>query len=511
MAFGKPQTYVDYSGGVNANAGPYLLAENQAKDARNVRTTPTGSFRKRTGFTDLVSDTGISSRLDSLHSLFPVNLATKSFLVVGKQAAASNDRIIKIVGTTCTTLKSTLTQAKRWNWVQAPLGTGPQGPVYGVNGTDTPQYFDGTAASTSDWTATTGTVPSSAQYLCFHTDRIWATGTTNNGRVQYSGLTSATVPGPDPRNWDANNYVDLEPDDGQAITGVGSVGPYVLVTKARKTYVITDPGTAANRKISDEIGCIAHRSIVETTEGTFFLSGDVGVCVTNGAKVDVIGEPVLPFIQQAATNNPTTIGFASGTYFGHSYFLSIPYNSSANDILLEYDLQAKAWFVHSIGSQQFALSDPAGTPKLYSANPSSTTVQRAFTPNTFADSGVAYTSYYTSAYLAFGNPHLNKRVNQIRVDGSGAWTLSAAEAFTDTYNLIEGSAWETTDSGGTFGGSSGTFGGSGTFAPAAAISEYRYPTPLDGVSRAWSLKYTSTDSADWQVFSTTAFVNQRSD
>lgn len=518
VATGKPQTYVDYSGGVNAQAASYLLVENQAKDARNVHTTPQGTFRKRNGFTDLVSDTGISSKLDSLHSLFAVNLATKSFLVAGKTASASSDRIIKIVGTTCTTLKSSLTQNKKWSWVQAPTSS-TQGPIYGVNGTDTPQQWDGAAATTSDWTASTGTVPATAKYLNFHTDRIWATGTTDQGRVQYSGLTATTIPGPDPRNWDADGYVELEPDDGEDITGIGSIGPYQLVTKARKCYAITDPASAANKKISDEIGCIAHRSIVETTEGTFFLSEDVGVCVTDGSTVKQLDDRIIPFLRTAASNNPTLMPFCAAFYFQHSYFLSIPYTAAANDLMLEYDLQTKSWWVHSIGSNQFAIIDPAGTPKAYSANPSSPTVQRAFTPASFQDSGSTFTAYFTGPYLAFGDPHIVKRIHEIRVDAVGGLTLSAAEQFSDTYNAIDGAAWEpgAGDTSGTFGadddlGATDTFAGSGTWGPTSAgTSEWRFPTPLDGMGRSWSLKYSNAANEDFEVQSTTAFVNQRAD
>lgn len=510
MATGKPKSYLDFSGGVDPNAGPYLLAENQAQDARNVHTTPTGSFRKREGFSDLVSDTGLTSRFDSLHSLAAVNLSTKSLLVSGKTASASSDRIAKIVGSTVTTLKSSLTQGKRWEWVQAPSSTGPQGPVYGVNGTDTPQQWDGSASSTSDWTATTGTVPSSAKYLLFHTDRIWATGTSSNGRVQYSGLTSATVPGPDPRNWDSDDYVDIEPDDGQSITGIGSVGPYIVVTKPRKIYAITDPVTGAWKKISDEVGCIAHRSIAETTAGTMFLSEEVGVCVTDGNTVRAIGDPVLPLIRTAATNNPTLLPYAAGFYFQHSYYLSIPYSQTYNDLLLEYDLISKSWWVHSVGSAQFALTDPGGTPKLYSASQSAVTVQRAFTPSTYQDSGSTYTAYFTGPYLIFGQPHLQKRINQIRVDARGNLTLAAATEFTGSYTALEGGAFETTDSGGTF-GLDGNFGGSGTFGPTPGTAQWRFFTPLEGHPRALSLKFSNASNEDWEIQGLTVFATARSD
>ncbi len=514
MAYGSIQkTFMDYSGGNNPAAGPYLLAENQCKKSRNVHSTPTGSFRKREGFVNLISNSDLTTRFDSLHSLFAANTASKALIVSGKQAGASNDRIAKIVGTTVTTLKSTLTQGKRWEWVQA-TASGGQGPIYGVNGTSTPQYWDGTAATTSDWTATTGTVPSSAKYLLYFKDRIWATGTSNQGRVQYSGLSAAAVPGPDPRNWDTDGYVDLEPDDGEDITGIGPVGPYVFVAKPRKCYVITDPASAANRKVSDEVGCIAHRSIVETTRGTFFLSEDVGVCVTDGSKVEQVGEAVLPLIKTAADTNPSLMPYCAGAFFQHSYWLSIPYANAYNDLLLEYDLETQSWWLHDGSISQWGIQDPVGTPLLYVAKSDTAVVQRAFSPGIYQDGGVNYASkaYLESPYYVLGAPHVSKHLNQIRVDGRGVWVLKGADHFTDTYTLIEGVGWETSDATSTSFGVENNFAGAGNFGGTqAGTLEVRYPTPMEGHTRAFSLRYENDDSGDFEIESTTIFATPRSD
>ncbi len=510
MARGSTQNSIDFGGGVNPNAAPYLLAENQAKDARNFRTTPIGSLRKREGFTALASP----NTLDGVHSLASVNTSTTSLLAVGKQAGASSDRIITIsTGGTPTTLKSGLTQGKRWEWAQAPT-SGGQGPMYGLNGTDTPQQWDGAAASTSNWTASTGTVPSSCRYLVYHNDRLWATGsltTALTGRVFYSGLTADAVPAPDPRNWDTDNYVDIEPQDGQVITGIGKVGPYLVVFKPRATYVITDPVTGAWRRISDEIGCAAHRTIVQTEDGTYFLSEDAGVCRTDGSKVERISDDITPFLRRAAEDNPTTLPNAAATFHRNSYHLSIPFASTSNDIILEYDLLSQSWWPHSIGSNQFALLDPVGTPKLYSADPTTSRISRAYVPDSYEDHGAAYAggTYYTSSYQTWGEPSLQKRVTQFRIDGAGTWTLAGATSFSDDYENLDGEAREETATGETFGGS-GEFGGSGsTFGPEAGGTQWAYYTPF--VARAVSLKITNNDTRSCEIFSLAAFLRQRSD
>jgi hypothetical protein len=60
----------------------------------------------------------------------------------------------------------------------------------------------------------------------------------------------------DPRNWGtaANQgwAVDLDPNDGDAITGIGVVGPYVMVFKNEKAFTVYDLDTGANRRLSHE-------------------------------------------------------------------------------------------------------------------------------------------------------------------------------------------------------------------------------------------------------------------
>lgn len=509
MARGNPVVYSDFSGGVNLAAAPYLLDENQCQDARNVTVGATNSLLKRPGSTLLCEP----STLDSVHSLFPVNTATKSLLAVGKTASGSSDRIITIsTGGTATTLKSSLTQGQRWEWVQAPT-SGGQGPIYGVNGTDAPQYWDGAAGSTTNWTASTGTIPTSYKYLLYHSDTIWATGSSSfPGRVKYSGLTSSAVPGPDPRNWNDDYYVDIEPQDGELITGIGKVASYILVFKPHATYAITDVKTGAWRQVNSGIGCAAHRSIVETQSGTIFLSEDAGVCMTDGSNVYKIGENIDPLIRQASEDFPAALANACGTYRGDSYYLSIPTAASTNDLTLEYHLPTKSWWIHTFASNQFALLDPNTTPKMYMTHATDNKVLRAFVPDTYADEDVAFELYWKGPFWPFGQPHINKRLTQIRMDGAGIWLLYLATTFEGSYELIDGIDWEMSGAGASLFGGTGTFGGTGDFGPEAGILEKRYPTPgSQGWGRALSLKVTNYDPYSFELYSLTAFVRERKD
>lgn len=547
MATGDPVLYADFSGGINTEAGPYLVAENECQDARNVTASPLGSFKKRNGFSrhSALKD-GSTVLLDGApHSLFAANVSTKVLLAAGNYYNNSNDAIVKISSSgAATALKTDATANKRWEFVQGPLGepddSDPdvtEGPIYGINGTDAPIQWDGSANSFSAWTATGYTDQSPPEdhpiryctMLIYSQDKLWAAGDTRagfTGRIYSSGLNNA-LSAPDPCNWDSDLTLDIEPEDGEIITGLGTLGPYIVVFKNKKTYVIDNPAELTYRVVSSSIGCAASRSVVETSIGTFFFSEDMGVCVTDGQSITKLSDNIEPTLRQIVNTVPTAVNKAAGVFYENSYYLSIPVDENRNEITLEYNLDTSSWWIHTCASNQFALLDPAGQPKLYSAHPQNIVVHRAFAPGIFYDStatdDVAYESYWKGPFWAWGQPHLNKRISQYRIDGRGEWQTSTTGTFQGAYNdLGFGLLWETSAVGGGEFGGSGKFGDvdsegdppltESLFGPQAGVAQRRYPTPHQGWGRAWSLLISDKAAkTELEIYSVAAFTRPRTD
>lgn len=518
MARGFPIPYLDFSGGRNTQNSAYLLSETENRDCLNVHTSLLGDIEKRYGFVTFAS---LSSQ--AVHSLYPANTSTKSLIAVAKFALGLEDCIVKIsTSGTISILKTGLKANTLWYWAQAEV-SGASGPMFGMNGVDTPQRWDGSAASTSNWVATTGTVPPKGKYITFFSSRLWCA---EGSRLWYSGITGSS---PDPLNWDANNYVDLEPNDGQAITGIGIFGPYLIVFKARKTYKITDPVTAANVKVSNEIGCVAHRSIVQTPLGLFHLSEDQGVCRTDGSTIKPFSDSIRPDLVKVASS-PETQALAAATLDEDRYQLSVSLEGIRNDHTLEYDLSAGSWWLHDCASNQYALLDPGGTPTLYSADPTAGLgrVSKAFVENIFEDNGGVYKggSFWTSPWRAWSangkglDPHIKKRINELRVDGVGSWDAYIGVDFEEAFEAMEGEIWEaaeekteevveTTFGGtGTFGGA-GTFGGEGVTPASTSAVERRYYSPSLG--RAFSVKFADATKGSFAIRSATFRITPRAD
>ena len=531
MAFGSPVVYADFSGGINKQAGPYLLQENQCQDARNVTATPQGSLRKRNGFPEFsnLKNSSAVNQLDGrAHSLAAATIAGQGtfLLAVGKTPSASTDSIVSITtGGVATTRKTGLTQNRRWEFLQAPIETAPtpdEGPIYGINGIDTPQYWTGTG-NTGEWTAVNDVGASlsphpaqACQFMVYHLDRIWASGNTNDpGRIFSSGVDGNGLPSP--RNWDPLNHDYVDPADGEQITGLGKAGPYLIVFKNRKTYALTDPVSRSYRTISSSIGCVSNRSFAETAAGTMFLSEDLGVCVTDGSTVSVVSDAIEPFIKELCQAKPNAIKNAAATYRDDSYFLSMPSGQDYNTLTLEYQLTTQSWWIHTCASNQFALLDPSGEPKLYSAHPNSQSIQQAFALNNYADGGTAYESYWEGPFWTWGNPHINKRLNQLRADGLGTWEFQLREAFNVSYSAtLDEDIWEPPSvSGSGWGEGSIDFGDSDPleiFGAAPGVTQKRYATPTRGWGRAWSLRVSDNNSvAPMELFSVAAFTRSRTD
>ncbi len=275
------------------------------------------------------------------------------------------------------------------------------------------------------------------QYMVFFGNRIWMTGIKSDpSAVWFSELVSIGEGGSqgDPSQWPATNVVRFDSSDGRSITGIGTTGPYLCVFKESKTWIIHDINTGANRRLSDTVGCVSHRSIVETNGGTFFLTADQGIYLTEGSKLHEMSYNVRPTILAI---NPAKRENACGAYWNNHYYLSFAYESSTtNNRTLDYDVQLKSWWLHDLTGNEFTTWEAtSGKPELYAIPPvSGAGVVQCFVEGVYTDRGAVYTgngtlaAYWLSpwepfAYYVFRHrikaPFLKKRIRQIFFNGEG--------------------------------------------------------------------------------------------
>ncbi|HXJ92631.1 MAG TPA: hypothetical protein VMT20_07085 [Terriglobia bacterium] len=278
------------------------------------------------------------------------------------------------------------------------------------------------------------------QYMVFFGNRIWMTGIkADPSAVWFSELVSIGEGGSqaDPAQWPTFNVVRFDSSDGKEITGIGTVGPYVLLFKEFKTWVIHDVNTGANRRIAQNVGCVAHRSIVESGEGTFFLTADQGVYLTNGSTVKEMSYNIRPTILSI---NGAQRANAAGAYYNNHYYLSFATGAETKpNRTIDYDLVLKSWWLHDLTGNAWTRAEPeTGKVVLLSLRPETKAgIAKSFVEGIYTDLGAVYTgkeglcAYFLTnwepfAYYIFRHrvkaPFLKKRIRQIFFNGEGSIT-----------------------------------------------------------------------------------------
>jgi hypothetical protein len=417
---GKPVNFMQFARGL-AGEPEYLLNPEYLRAARNVVPLDTGGVQTRDGFAALSGALGITAPT----GLIPIEAGGIKYLVANN---AADIRRIKASDGTITTITDP-GGVLNTRPVSA-ITSGGQGPIYcpGLAAWTKWQYGGGAAASA--WTASAGTLPTGL-FALWHAFRMWVTGDwggTNASRVSASSLG-------DPRNWSATApndafSVDLDPEDGQLVTGIAPVGPYVLVFKERKTFIIYDTNNGASRQISNTIGVPAgyDKSIQPSPYGVFFLSHD-GVYVTDGQGVTKVSGVYDGFLK-GDVNYQTQD--AAGVFFGDHYYLQVTLtNSDANMTLLDYDAKTKTWWRQGFQEQ----SDVARAIRSFTVAPNPTTLRpelyavcddvsggdklfRAFVSGQQTDSSLAFDWFMQPGWHVFGEPSVNKRITELRLDSA---------------------------------------------------------------------------------------------
>src|SRR3990167_1293710 len=129
---------VDFSGGQNSHASPYILKPGVAVSADNVRFNSVfGSLAKRQA-TNSYGSVG-SNSVTSLHRYYKAD-ATKKLIATGSTLIQVGDDSAG----TFQTIKTGMTDGKRWQWVTY------KDVAIGTNGYDKPVKYDGATLITAN-------------------------------------------------------------------------------------------------------------------------------------------------------------------------------------------------------------------------------------------------------------------------------------------------------------------------------------------------------------------------
>lgn len=234
--------------------------------------------------------------------------------------------------TTLTGTPATFTADQQWDFDELLDN------VYAVNGTDPLIVYNGTNYSVANAGVT-------AQFMKIHKNRIYAANK-NSSTLYFS---DAGVPSSFP----VNNFIAINTNDGQNITGIDSVLDNLIIFKSESVWILTgEPLGAGNtttignlqlRQANSPVGCSAFRTICKVEQTVFFMHSSGLFALENYSVV-----PVSPYLQktfQTGMNSPF-IGASWGIYSSleRKYIVGYPSaGSTTPDSAIVYDLQSKQY------------------------------------------------------------------------------------------------------------------------------------------------------------------------
>lgn len=251
-----------------------LYLDDAWEDCKNVAISPEGTIRNRLGC-DAMHTTPAGTAIAQLYQYWKAN--GNSFLL-----AFAN----KVTGGASAGASAWNATTESWNTKSGSIqhwAGGINDKIFGetfndkfviVNGTDQPCYWDGVLASFVEMPSTcypAKCIRGFKNYLFLA--NTTESGTPCPGRVRWSVVGDAY----NASDWPAANYMDLDPDDGDEITGMELLGDSLIVFKERKIYAIDYVGGPWQFDYEikmDGRGCVSGGSITSIYNDLIFLAED---------------------------------------------------------------------------------------------------------------------------------------------------------------------------------------------------------------------------------------------
>lgn len=263
----------NFRGGLNTRDGPFDLQPNESPDLKNVTISNlVGQLQVRKGLDQF--DDGSMLASSPADNMIQVVLGSTTRAIM----LSMNGKIYSCDMSGALTLLHTGTVNTVWAFAQYPDATGVD-KVWCVNGVDTPQKWDGVAGSTSNWTATTGSLPN-GNVVRVYGNRLWiANATAAPQRLYFSpfGDPEATTA--------AYGFIDLRgpEDELDSIQDLAELGTRLYVFKRESVWIINDPTTLANRRLGRP--GVAGRFMVTEMNGKLYWFNAQGLWSTAGVVI----------------------------------------------------------------------------------------------------------------------------------------------------------------------------------------------------------------------------------
>lgn len=393
--------------GQNSLGSPSLINDKEWASLYNIEFDEGGVLRKRSGYTTeaggLTGAKGLGNLVtESVNQLCTVDNGVFSYRTSGSW---STDATVSF----STSAETDYTQAR--------------GKLYIWNGNAGGAEWDGTTL------ARPGTMPRGSFSVFYQSYHIASGVTGQPSRIYMSVLADASdftnasttlnnsteVPGATVFSGTGANFVDIAPQDGDSIKGLGIFQDTLIIFKEFAIYQMTidDSGDPIVTPITRATGCVSHKSIIAVENDLYFLSREGVRFLGNEPNFfNSIRTTVLSARIEGVTNsiNPEYFTKCVGFYYDNKYMLSIPTSDSGMiDKILTYDRRYQAWSIwYDMNATAFAkYKNSTNEIQFLFLNVDGSSLKK-WTPGTYADDGAAITANATSKTFDFNTPDVTK-------------------------------------------------------------------------------------------------------
>jgi hypothetical protein len=318
----------DFRGGLNTQDNETDLRDNEFTQANN-GFIDSNKIVERKGSTIEGNDVGSNAGLGLGSYYYDAGGSrTKSKYVVF-DGAANTAKIYKLVTATWTAQQIsaadiTLTTGARVHFEQA------KNELYTFNGKDSVKNLSNTT-----WTALSSGTPMSGAgnigyHAVWHKDMLFVARTDNNpSRVYPSNLNA-------PETFDTSNALDFDENDGEYITGIRSLGQFLVVHKPHKIFLVAGatPTSLSIVKTLATRGAVSNKCIDNGFGLQYFVSID-GVYAFDTVSSWLISRNITPDIDAL---NQAQLSKSAGRFHKNRYYFSAPSGASTfNNVAYAYD------------------------------------------------------------------------------------------------------------------------------------------------------------------------------
>lgn len=415
------KTQRDFTGGLFLNRNGVQLDDNATSDCLNVDLDRRGGFYLRRGVAPYYN----AAAAAAIHSILPFYQSNgTNAVLIGAGTAA-----YKWTGSAWASIFTGLTgpyrsvtfkdrlyvvsagnQTQRWNGTTNTAITDPA---------VTPSWNDNLSAPTSP--ASTGKFPKAA-VACAYQNVMFVGNITENATA-YPNRVRWSHPGY-PEDWVSYHYIDIEPDDGDQITGLVPLQDRLIVFKHNSIHAIygTPPEDFSVVPIARDVGATSQEAIASTDQGIYLWDESTGLHLLQsdpqkGTRTTWVFEPLWPAIEDGSIS-AGNMRYAHVGVMNRRIWVSVPWQSgSTRDRTFVYDPflgKRGAWTAYDLGVGPFLNYSPpnSGATPLAASTSSNYLLEVEKFGRVYDDFGAGathITSYYMTRWHDGGEAIVRKR------------------------------------------------------------------------------------------------------